>query len=68
MPYLYLVSAVVLMTILNLFGAGFNKKHEGEANVRPLYNMMLCIACSVTWGIIFLDVWRMLCRHHRQPD
>lgn len=54
MPYLYLVSAVVLMTILNLFGAGFNKKHEGEANVRPLYNMMLCIAGSVTWGIIFL--------------
>ena len=54
MPYLYLISAVVLMTILNLFGAGFNKKQTGEENVTPLYNMMLCGASCLTWGIIYI--------------
>ena len=54
MPYIYLVSAVVLMSILNIFGAGFNRKQTGKDNVIPFYNFLLCSAASVTWGIIYL--------------
>ncbi len=55
MPYLYLVSAVVLMSILNIFGAGFNRTEMGkEKNAVPLYNVLLCCAGCVTWGIIYL--------------
>ena len=54
MPYIYLVSAVVLMSILNIFGAGFNRKQTGKENVIPFYNFLLCSAASVTWGIIYL--------------
>ena len=54
MPYIYLVSAVVLMSILNIFGAGFNRTQTGKENVTPFYNFLLCSAASVTWGIIYL--------------
>ena len=54
MPYLYLVSAVVLMSILNIFGAGFNRKQVGKENVLPFYNFLLCSAGCVTWGVIYL--------------
>ena len=54
MPYLYLVSAVVLMSMLNIFGAGFNRKQVGKENVLPFYNFLLCGAGCVTWGVIYL--------------
>ena len=54
MPYLYLVSAVVLMSMLNIFGAGFNRKQVGKENVLPFYNFLLCSAGCVTWGVIYL--------------
>ena len=55
MPYVYLVSAVVLMSILNIFGAGFNRTESGkEKNVTPFYNFLLCSAACITWGVIYL--------------
>ncbi len=55
MPYLYLVSAVVLMSILNIFGAGFNRTEAGkQKNVTPFYNFLLCSAACITWGVIYL--------------
>ena len=55
MPYLYLVSAVVLMSILNIFGAGFNRTESGkEKNITPFYNFLLCGAACITWGVIYL--------------
>ena len=55
MPYLYLVSAVVLMSILNIFGAGFNRTEAGKGkNITPFYNFLLCSAACITWGVIYL--------------
>ena len=54
MPYLYLVSAVVLMSMLNIFGAGFNRRQVGKENVLPFYNFLLCGAGCATWGVIYL--------------
>jgi drug/metabolite transporter (DMT)-like permease len=53
MPYLYLVSAVVLMSILNILGAGFNRTQTGKGNVTPLYNLLLVGAAFCTWAVIY---------------
>ena len=53
MPYAYLVSAVVLMSCLRLFGMGFNRKNLDEKNTASLYNFLLCSAACVTWGVIY---------------
>ena len=53
MPYLYLLTAVVLMSILNILGAGFNKKQTGTENVTPFYNLLLVCSALCTWGVIY---------------
>jgi drug/metabolite transporter (DMT)-like permease len=54
MSYLYLFSAVGLMSVLNILGAAFNRKQSGKQNVMPLYNFILCGVSCLTWGIIYL--------------
>ncbi|MBR2442185.1 MAG: EamA family transporter [Clostridia bacterium] len=53
MPYVYLISAVALMSVLSLLGTGFNKKNEGEKNTTPFYNFLVCSSACLTWGVIY---------------
>ena len=53
MPYLYLATAVLLMSILNILGAGFNKTQAGKENATRLYNFLLCSAAFCAWGVIY---------------
>ena len=51
--YLYLISAVALMSVLSLLGTAYNKKNANEGNITPLYNFLLCSFACVAWGIIY---------------
>lgn len=53
MPYVYLISAVGLMSVLSLLGTGFNRKNAEEKNIAPLYNFLLCSVSCLTWGVIY---------------
>ena len=52
-PYVYLISAVVLMYILSLLGTGYNRKNANRENTTVLYNLLLCASACVTWGVIY---------------
>ena len=53
MPYAYLVSAVFFISLLSILGACYNKKTREAKNPKPLYNLLVCAAATLTWGIIY---------------
>ena len=53
MPYAYLISAVALMSVLSLLGSGYNKKNADKENITTIYNLLLCTASCVAWGVIY---------------
>ncbi|MBR3864938.1 MAG: hypothetical protein IKJ19_07515 [Clostridia bacterium] len=41
------------MSVLSLLGTGYNKKNADKENITPIYNLLLCTAGCITWGIIY---------------
>lgn len=54
MPYLYLVSSVVLMSVLSILGGFYNRKSAGMKGTAQLYNLLICGAACVTWGVVYI--------------
>ncbi len=54
MPYLYLIGALLALSTLSVLGAGYNRKNADKKNVTAVYNAMLCVFASITWGVIYI--------------
>ena len=53
MPYLYLISAVLMLSTISVLGAAYNRKNAEYQNVTALYNLLICASACVTWGVIY---------------
>ena len=53
MPYLYLVSALLCLSTLSIFGTAYNRRNAGRKGITALYNLLLCASACVTWGVIY---------------